>query len=192
MAGTQSKYSVPNLERALDIFELLSVRREGLLVAHIARELDIPRNSVFRICSTLLEKGYLKYFKGTQRVVMSRRLFGVAYRAMGDDDVRYHARSAMLDLRNRLKETIVLGTLMETDGAVLEEMPGLHHMNFRIERGARFHLHCAAPGKAMMAYLDDSERESLLEKIDYVLFNERTIKNAIKLREELHKVQNLI
>ena len=60
-----SKYSVPNLERALRVIELLSWRRDGMIVSQIARELDVPRNSVFRICVTLKEAGYIELFQGT-------------------------------------------------------------------------------------------------------------------------------
>ena len=42
-------YHVPNLVRALRIFELLSERSAGLTTAQITELLKVPRNSVFRI-----------------------------------------------------------------------------------------------------------------------------------------------
>jgi DNA-binding IclR family transcriptional regulator len=189
MTAPTSKYSVPNLERALKILELLADHREGLIAAHIARELDVSRNSVFRICSTLIENGYLQYFRETQQLVLTRKLLGIGYRAMGEDNVVQLARSAMLELRDAVKETVVLGTLMQTDGAVLEEVPGIHHFNFRIERGARFFLHCTAPGKALLAFLDDKERDQLIDQIDFIAFNERTITTPEQLREALPQVK---
>lgn len=54
-----SRYSVPNLERALKIMKLLSFHKEGLIAASIVKELTYSKNSVFRICNTLINTGYL-------------------------------------------------------------------------------------------------------------------------------------
>ena len=54
-----SRYSVPNLDRALSILETLSAAPAGLTLSELAAALEIPTNSVFRISRTLEERGYL-------------------------------------------------------------------------------------------------------------------------------------
>jgi DNA-binding IclR family transcriptional regulator len=189
MPPEASKYSVPNLERALEIVELLSLHREGLIVAHLARELDFPRNSVFRICATLVDRGYLQYFRDTQQLCLTRKLFAVGYRALLEDNIVELARDAMRSLRDEFKETVVIGALMETEGAVLDELPGLHHFNFRIERGASFYLHCTAPGKALLAYLGASELEQMMGSIKFEAFNANTITDMETYQKALEQVR---
>lgn len=185
----KSKYSVPNLERALRVIELLSGRREGLIVSQIAKELDVPRNSVFRICITLKDSGYIEYYQGSQRYVLTRKLFTVGYRALGEVNIVQLAREPMLELRDAVKETVLLGTLLENEGAVLEEIPGSHHFNFRVEKGAKFHLHCSAPGKVLLAHLSLAQQASVVDQLEMPRFNEHTITSRSVLLETLKQVR---
>jgi len=185
-----SRYSVPNLERALKIMELLSLHKEGLITAYIAKELAYPKNSVFRICNTLVNTGYLMYRSSTQKLVLTRKLFAVGYRAISEDNIVQLARDAMRTIRDEFKETVVIGTLMEKDGVVLEEMAGLHHFNFRIERGAKFHLHCTAPGKAILAHLSKQEQDKLLNSIELTSFNQNTITDIDVLKKQFEKIKS--
>ncbi|MFK7900071.1 MAG: IclR family transcriptional regulator [Cyclobacteriaceae bacterium] len=184
-----SRYSVPNLERALKIFELLAEHREGLITAEIVRKLGYPKNSVFRICNTLINQGYLRYVPNSQKIIISRKLFTVGYTAISDQNIVQIARDVMCDLRDEFKETVVLGALMETEGVVLEEIAGIHHFNFRVERGAKFYMHCTAPGKAIMAHLTEKEQNKIFRSIDMIRFNENTITDVSQLKKQLKKIK---
>ena len=184
-----SKYSVPNLERALHVFELLSHHKEGLIVSQIAKKLEVPRNSIFRICGTLLDQGYVQYFRDTQQVTLTKKLFSIGYRALADDSIVQLAHDPMRALRDDTKETVLIGCLMDKEGAVLEELAGLHHFNFRVERGARFFLHCTAPGKAMLAHLSKAEQAKTVDNIELTRFNENTITTKLELIEQLDSIR---
>ncbi len=54
-----NEYSVPNLERALSVLELLSKHPEGLTRTELADILDIPSNSAYRISMSLFTNGYI-------------------------------------------------------------------------------------------------------------------------------------
>ena len=72
--SARSRYHVPNLERALKIFELLRVHPQGLNGAEIAAGLGISKNAVFRITMTLLDHGYLTRSEDVKRLqVIPRR-----------------------------------------------------------------------------------------------------------------------
>ena len=57
--NSNSKYHVPNLERALYMIELLSSSPAGMGITEISNQLGISKNSTFRIAMTLLHHGYL-------------------------------------------------------------------------------------------------------------------------------------
>lgn len=184
-----SRYSVPNLERALYVFELLSHHKEGMIVSQIAKELKVPRNSIFRICATLREQGYTQYYRDTQQVTLTRKLFSIGYRALADDNIVQLAHDSMRSLRDETRETVLIGTLMDKEGAVLEELAGLHHFNFRVERGARFFLHCSAPGKAMLAHLSKAQQANIVDSLELTRFNDNTITSKLKFIEELDSIR---
>ena len=189
MSPSKSKYHVPNLARALRILELLTDHPEGLTTSQIAALINIPRNSVFRITATLQEYGYLSRDEETRVFQLTQKLLTIGYAALGEETLVEKSLSVMRHLRNKYKETVPLGILHGSEGLVIEELQGLHSFRFVLEPGRRFHLHSAAPGKALLAFLPESEREQLLEKIDFKKFNKRTITDKNIYRKTLKKIR---
>ena len=60
-----TRYLVPALERGLRLLQLLDGHRTEISAAQAARELQLPRASVFRIVKTLELMGYLRPTDGT-------------------------------------------------------------------------------------------------------------------------------
>ncbi|GEM_PF-4818768 len=75
----RSRYSVPNLERALQILELLLNFPDGLAQSEMAVRLHCSKTSIFRITATLLEWGYLER-KEDPRSLASAQLLRCARR----------------------------------------------------------------------------------------------------------------
>ena len=74
----------PGTERTLAILELLGRHRAGLSLTEIARELDLPVNSVFRITGTLHNRGYLQRREDDKRFVLTNKLFDLSRRPNSD------------------------------------------------------------------------------------------------------------
>jgi len=95
----------------------------------------------------------------------------------------------MRKLRDRLKETVPLGILHGHEGLVIEEVQGLHSFRYVLEPGRTFHLHTSAPGKAIVAFLPDDEREDIVGKIKFRAFSDRTITNKREFFKCLESVR---
>ncbi|MFC2084356.1 IclR family transcriptional regulator [Bacteroidota bacterium] len=184
-----SKYHVPNLERALDIFDLLSQNPQGLSSSEISGQLNFPRNSVFRIVSTLSNYGYLERDEELKLYKLSLKMLTIGMRALTDPPLVEKSLEVMHSLQNKYKETVPLGILRDGQGVIIEEVVGTHLFRYVLEPGKLFQLHTAAPGKAILAYLPDDEREKLIEKISFKVYTKRTIKNPAKLRSVLDEVR---
>ena len=185
-----SKYHVPNLTRALHIMELLTEHPEGLTTTMITSRLKYPRNSVFRITSTLLEYGYLLRDEDTKVFQLSQKLLTMGYAALGEETLVEKSLGVMRQLRDRFKETVPLGILHGNEGLVIEEVQGLHSFRFVLEPGRRFNLHSAAPGKALLASLPDDDRDKLISKCSFKRFNKRTITNRDALLKCMKRVRS--
>ncbi len=186
-AGT-SKYHVPNLERALKIIELLAHNSGGMTSSEISTMLNIPRNSIFRITATLHDNGYLLRDDETKVFQLSQKLLFLGYHALTEESLVEKALDQMRHLRDKFGETVPLGVLHGHEGLVIEEVPGIHSFRFVLEPGRKFHLHTAAPGKAIMAYLSDAEREMIFAKMRFKIYNSRTIANLKDYQKILQKV----
>ncbi len=185
----KSRYSVPNLERALEILECLVEFPEGLPQSELATRLSCAKTSVFRITATLLEWGYLERKEDQRSLALSRKLLAMGSRALHEKDLVGTAIDVMRDLRDRLKETVLIGTIAGGEFIVLEQVLGSHPFKFSVDAGARLPLHTAAPAKAILAYLADAEREALIARIDFHRCTATTITDAIRYGKELSEVR---
>lgn len=190
MSDEKSKYQVPNLERALKIMEFLAENPSHATKAGIARKLGFPNNSVFRIVSTLEEHGYIVRNEDGSEYSLSRKLLSIGYKALVENNLVELAGDILRELRDETRETALLGTLLEGEGVVLSQELSPEPVKFMVSPGARFMLHTAAPGKAVLAYLEDRELERQLALMSFTRFNSRTICSQDEYKLELRKVRD--
>ncbi len=185
----KSKYQVPNLERALKIMEFLSTRPSAVSMAEITRELGYPNNSVFRIVSTLEEYGYLNRDPQSKEFRLSRKLLSLGYQALVETSVIEKSSDLLRSLRDKTGETALLGTLLDGEGVVLEQMPSTAPIKFTVSPGTRFALHTAAPAKAILAFSNDDEVDRQIGLMQFTIFTRRTLRSADGYRKILASVR---
>ena len=181
------KYIIPNLWRAIDLFEHLAEHPERQTISEIAETLELPTNSVFRILRTLTARGYIVQKNKTYEI--SSKLFALGAKAIAEDTLFEKMTPVMKELRDELHETILLGKLSGNQGVILEQVPGLYPVKVVVEVGYNFPLHCSAPGKAVLAFLPEQERDSLIESCNFEKYTEKTITDKASFIEELQKVR---
>ncbi len=172
----KSRYHVPNLERALEVFELLSKNHEGLTQTEIAEALNIPRNSVFRITITLANLGYLFRDDISKKFTLTPKLIQIGYAGIGEANLVEKSIDIMKRLRNEIDETIMLGAFVQNEGIILEVFTG-GGLPFKltVDPGSKFKLYCSAPGKAILYHLPDHERQEVLNSLPYEVHTKNTI-----------------
>ena len=185
----KARYHVPNLDRALRILEFLATEPKGCGISQIARRLGLPKNSVYRIVSTLFARDYLRRDPVAKTFTLSRKLLALGYAAVDDHNLIEKSLDVMRQLRDETEETTLIGVLVDNEGIVVEQVPSTHAVKFLIKVGHHFPLHTAAPGKAMVAFLPPDERGALLDRMTLTRFNERTITDRKQFEEELADVR---
>ncbi len=186
-----SRYHVPNLVRALGVFEFLANRPEGAGVSEIAEEMGIPKNSAFRIAATLSDCGYLLRDEPTALYRLSPKLLTLGYAAVDQEGLIEKSTDVLRALRDETGETALLAVLAGHEGVVLDQRAGTHSIKVVVEVGCRFPMHSAAPGKAILAFLPDDERNAILDKVCFTRFTENTITDREIYVNELAEVAKL-
>jgi len=184
-----SRYHVHNLERALKIFEYLADTPVGGTLTDTANALQFPKNSVFRIMSTLLAHGYLVRDEHSQRFTLNGKLLGLACRGTGADQFVEIAGDIMRGLRNDSGETALMGRLIDHGGVVLAQAVSRQPIKVAVDPGTRFLLHTAVPAKSIMAFLPVDERDELVDTITFTRLTDRTITGKAAFRKELEAVR---
>lgn len=185
---SDNKYQVPNLRRALSILEFLAVHPYGCSMSQISEYLAFPKNSVFRILSTLEEVDYVLRDAISKKYFLSHKFLRLGYASLGEHTLIEKSIDVLRYLRDEVKETALLGTITQMEGIVLEQIPSNQMIRFMVNPGTHFSLHASAPGKAMLAYLPANEQDKILDSLKYEKFNHRTITNREDLFKELQKI----
>lgn len=188
-AHSLERYRVPILDRTLDLLELLTRSAEGMTLATLTETLQMPKNSVFRVASTLVLRGYAERDEGTKVYRASRKLLSLGHAANGGARLAEAAGPELLALRDATGETALLGTLAGAHGVVLDQVPSSHPVKVVVEIGHAFPLHTAAPAKAMLAYWPPDLRKDLVRKIKFTKHTEQTLTTASAFVAELEQVR---
>ena len=169
--------------------ELISDNPLGLTIQEMVNKLNHSKTSVYRIVCSLEEMGYLRKDETSGRFFLTRKMFRIGVSALGTTTIMEHAYEPMRQLRDLLKETVVLGALAKNKVVIMEQILGLHHFSFSLKPGMEVCLHASAPGKVILSQLEPPEYETILKSIDYVKFNDKTITNRKDLEKELDMVK---
>lgn len=186
--GISSPGSAPALDRALDIMELLSTSRQGLTLSELSEQLELPKNSVFRITQTLLARGYLARNAESLAFQLTGRLLRLAPPRWGSISLPAVSRNVMIALRDQTRETVQLGVLSGLEGVIIDQVEGLQPLRIAVDLGLRFALHNNAPGKLLLAYMPPAQQAAVLAKIKLPATTVRTITTQEELAEECRHI----
>jgi DNA-binding IclR family transcriptional regulator len=180
--------SVPALDRALDILELLSLSRSGLTLSELSEQLELPKNSVFRITQTLFARGYLARNSESLAFQLTGRLLRLAPPRWGSISLPAVSRDSMIALRDQTRETVQLGVPSGFGGVIIDQVEGLEPLRIVVDLGLRFALHNNAPGKLLLAFMPPAQQAAVLAEIKLVATTARTITTQSQLVAECRRI----
>ena len=184
-----NRYRVPILDRTIDLLELLARHPEGLTLSAMTEALQTPKNSVFRIATTLALRGYAEREEATKIYRLSRSLLALSHTALGVEGMLKAAWPTLEALRDATGETALIGILAGAHGLVLDQIPSSHPVKVVVEIGCAFSLQTSAPAKAILAFLNEREREALILGMRFVRHTKNTLVSAEAYRAELETVR---
>jgi DNA-binding IclR family transcriptional regulator len=153
------------LERTLGILQLLSQHGEGMELAAVADQLNIPRSAVHRLLADLVRLGYVRQARGHGDYLLTTKLV-----SMG---LSYLSNSGIVDiaqpLLNRLAELSgELVRLSVVDGErltwVARAQGARQGLRYDPDMGSDARLSCSSSGWAWLSTLDDNAGMALVAK----------------------------
>jgi IclR family acetate operon transcriptional repressor len=186
-----SSAEIPALARGMRVLELLADHPEGLNLVEIAAALDLPVNSTQRIALAFCELGYAQRDMGSKRFFLTSKLLSVGSRGLGESSLVERSLDVMRELRDTVRETVLLFLLSGDEVVLLEQVLSLHSFKFMVDPGTRWPLHTNAPGKALWAFMPESQRDGLLARSPFSPRTSRTITTSEAMRGELERVCEL-
>jgi DNA-binding IclR family transcriptional regulator len=177
------------VERALNILESVSQRREGLTNSEISRKLAIPKSSASYILRTLERRGYLRRDAGTGRYKLGLKILSLGGDAQSNLDIADVALPFMRSLVERVHLTSHLAVLDQGEAVYIEkvEAPGFFKVNTWV--GRRMYLHSTSVGKALLAWLPKQETEAIVRQQGMKKRTPKTITTVSRLLADLELVR---
>ena len=185
----EKHFVVPGLSRGLHILELLSQNHSGLMQTEIAQTLKLPIASVSRIVNQLEEMGYLRRNQDSKTFFLTLKMMQIGQSAMLDTSVLEISLPVMRQLRDEFHDTAAIGVIHDTSVVVVESIQGTHPFVFMPKPGHTEPIHPTGPGKAIMAWYGEVERDELMSRMTFKRYNERTITSRPAFIKELNRIR---
>ena len=185
----KSPYQIQVLDRALAILNLLSAEGPDLSLGEISDKIELHKSTVHRLIMVLERHKLIERNSINGRYRLGLKLFELGTRAVSQLDLRERARPVLERLVLETSETVHLGILDEGEVLYLDKVEPARSVRMSSSVGRRNPVYCTAMGKAILAYLPESQVEAIVRKHGLRAMTANTITSFLDLKTELAAVR---
>lgn len=146
------------------MLECFSPREDSFTLSELAKRLDIPKSSLYRVVKTLSQMNYLRYESRSKRYYLGMRVLSLGFSMLQSMELREIARPYMERLSRDCNKTINLAVFDKDEMVYVERIrvPSIRAYNVGV--GNRIPLWNTAVGRAVLAHFDPEEVEASLKR----------------------------
>jgi len=188
--GTKDRPSFQVLERTFAILELFTEERPEWTSTEVARALELPIPTSYRILTALRELGYVHQDAETKRFRLGVAALALGERARSVVDLRAVTLPILRWISKDSGETALLTVPSATRdaGVCLERVETSQPLRLSVQPGRQLPLHAGASQKVLLAYMPVDEIEHVL-KAPLEQLCESTITDPERMREEVNRIR---
>lgn len=194
MCGREGKNNVaesnriPTNLRMLRIMEVVGESTEPLLPVEIGRAMGLSKQTVHRLCNTLLDEGFLVRAEHQKGLRPGRRMRILASGVLHASVNHMARRQVLQSLASEVGETVNF-VVPEDRGMTYQDRVETEWA-FRIQLPVGTHVpfHCTASGKTYLASLPKAERQRLVHVMQLTEMTPNTITDPDALLAELQEI----
>jgi DNA-binding IclR family transcriptional regulator len=186
-----NKYLAPSVKKAFDILKVISSSRGGIRLNEIAKALDIAKSTVHGIIAILEEVGAVRKDASTRKYELGLTLFELGKKAYSQINLREVARPILENLMTSVQETVFLGIINADKERilVLDVVECSHDMKITSPVGTTLSLFAAAPGKAIMACMNQDTVKEIINRKGLPRHTDNSITDPVLFMKEIEKVR---
>jgi IclR family KDG regulon transcriptional repressor len=185
------QYLVPAAKRALEVIELLSRENSGMSLSEIHRSLRLPLSSAANIVYTLQTLGYLERNAENSHYHLSLKMLGISQRVLDYMDIPGRCHSLLEDLVRESGLTGHLAVLRDGESIYVDRAASDGLVQFSTYVGMHWPAHCSAVGKALLAFLGETEFHNTLRHLSLHRLTPRTITSRRMLESQFRSFRRL-
>jgi len=164
LEARRARYSVPALDKALDVLEHLSEQAVPLTQAQLARALSRHPSEIFRVLARLERRRYLRRDPATGGYSLTLKLFELSRMHTPYEELLKVAQPLMRGLVQTLRESCHLSVLHHDRVLVLAQEESPRPFRLSVEVGSIHSPLHTTSGRVLLAYMKEGARHELLDR----------------------------
>jgi len=183
--SNKSIYFVQSVQRAGLILEALADEEPELGIAELSRKTGLSQSTVHRLLGTLYNLNFIDQNSNSHKYRLGLKLFELGSSIINKIDIVKFAIPYMEELSKKYNEAINLAKLDKDEIVYIHKIESSTTLKLDLKLGSRHPAYCTGLGKVLLAYLEEDELNSYLERVKLKKFTSNTITHQEKLKQEL-------
>jgi len=171
---SEPAYPVPGLERGIRILQMFNAGRRSIAPPEIARELGLPRTTVYRLVQALEHLGLLERLEGGSSFRPGLAILSLGFECLASLDISELGRPVLDELSD---QTGLASHLVLRDGVdvvVVQKAQGKSPFASALQIGTRLPVHGTVLGRMSLIDMPKDELDQLFDNQDMSAFTEQT------------------
>jgi DNA-binding IclR family transcriptional regulator len=187
---TNPRQFVESLSRGFRILSIICESNTPLRLSDLADESGLTISTMQRLTYTLQEIGMIDRDPNTKRFRIGPKMITMALAVKQNLELRKVARPFMQQTSDAIGEVVGLSVLSGLE-IVLIEIIKINHqvLNINMDIGTSIPPHATSGGKAILAFLDESQANKILRHSHMTKFTKNTITSVKSYHNQLKKVR---
>jgi DNA-binding IclR family transcriptional regulator len=156
-----SRYTVPALARGLALLKCFTREKRLFSGAELARALNLPRASTFRLVTTLAEMGFLEREGDAFRLGPAVLSLGFEY--LASLEITDLSRPVLEELRDTTRYSAHLAIRDGSDALVVQKVVGASAYSSWVNVGTRLPAHATVLGRALLIDMTPAELKRVFD-----------------------------
>ena len=179
-----------SLVRALNLLSCFQFDKPELGLTELTGMSGLPKATVYRLASTLVYSGFLKYDDQTKRYSLGIKLFELGSIVFASFSLKRVASPYLSQLYMAIdRRTVFLGVLLDDKLVYMDKRENTSTLRFSTDVGRQRPPHFGMLGQVLMAFLPESDVDRLLEANPLKPLTEKTLTDPQLFRERLRLIR---
>lgn len=163
--NVKDRQFVTALARGLDILRCFTPSRQELGTAEIGKMIHLPQPTVWRLCHTLIECGFLTWSEHTKKLRLGMPVLGLGYAVLAGQPIAEISRPWMQAIADKFQGAVSLAAPDGVNMVYLQRCQWSSVILADMHIGSRMPMAYTATGWAYLAGLPEIERKDVLARI---------------------------
>lgn len=159
-----------------------------MTAAEINEELGLPKQTVYRLCATLEENGFLSRSGKSKHFYVARRLRDLGAGLIYSSRDHIMRRQILLEVSHELRETVNFVVPEDSGMRYLDRVETDWPFRIQLPIGSNVPFHCTASGKCFMSSLTPKNRRKFVSTLRLNRWTGATLTEPDALLKELDKI----